>query len=521
LASTTNHYDLIVLGSDIAGLVAAALVARRGRRVLVMPHGQADGVYRLGGHILPLETAPVVHMTTPPVRRVFQELGLLQQVRRQHASIDGLLHYVLPGHRIDLEPEGSNLADEAGREWPGTPVTEAWALQARWSAATDEVLDQLLDSEKALVAEGFWGRRALSRVAAQLPARQVDELEPLSPGHPMRAAAVAHLPWLQHVTPVQLGKAAALRLCGLWNAGPEDLPNGERQLRKLLLQRIELHSGEVKRDLRIGEVLVRRGRVVGASLLGKRDRYGCDHMIVASDPRRMLDGTFLPEQLPKALATALVSIAAIAHRFVMHLEIDARGLSPALAGMVVCLPDPSCEGDAKGPRDSDEDTAAWAEHGVGHTYIRVEPGSEEHLRRLSITHIVPAGVSLDTLREEILEELDQRGILPFCRSYIRFLHSPHDNREATDGTGMPLEHLGPGSAMTLPMAPIYGMHGDPVLGVGVLPNGSGLRALHLASRLTLPGLGLEGEFAAGTAAAGLVANPAKTPFSRSPLLSRA
>lgn len=520
MASTTNHYDLIVLGSDIAGLVAAALVARRGRRVLVMPHGHADGVYRLGGYVLPLETAPVVHMPTPPVRRVFQELGLLQQVRRQHASIDGLLHYVLPGHRIDLEPEGSNLADEAGREWPGTPVAEAWALQARWSAATDEVLDQLLDSEKALVAEGFWGRRALSRVASQLPAREVDELEPLSPGHPMRAAAVGHLPWLQHITPVQLGKAAALRLSGLWNAGPEDLPQGERQLRKLLLQRIELHSGEVKRDLRVAEVLVRRGKVVGASLLGKRDRYGCDHMIIATDPRRLLDGTFLPEQLPRTLATGLASITTIAHRFVLHLEVDERGLSPALAGMVVCLPEhPS--GDAPRPEADDEEAAAWAEHGVGHTYIRVEPGAEEHLRRLSITHIVPVGAPLDRLREQILDDLDERGILPFCRPYIRFIHSPHDNREATDGRGDPLEQLGPSSAMTLPMAPVYGIHGDPVLGVGMLPHASGLRALHLASRLTLPGLGLEGEFAAGTAAAGLVANPAKTPFSRSPLLSRA
>ena len=514
MASTTNHYDLIVLGSDIAGLVAAALVARRGRRVLVMPHGQADGVYRIGGYVLPLETAPVVHMPTPPVRRVFAELGLLQQVRRQHASIDGLLHYVLPGHRIDLEPEGGNLADEAGREWPGTPVAEAWALQARWSAATDEVLDQLLDSEKALVAEGFWGRRALSRVAAQLPARQVDELEPLPSDHPMRAAAVAHLPWLQHVTPMQLGKAAALRLCGLWNAGPEDLAQGERQLRKLLLQRIELHSGEVKRDLRVGEVLVRRGRVVGASLLGKRDRYGCDHMIVATDPRRLLDGTFLPESLPKALATGLASITTIAHRYVMHVEIDERGLSPALAGMIVCLPEAT-------PVVTDEGEASWAEHGVGMTYIRVEPGSEEHLRRLSITRIVPAGTPLHDMREQILADLDERGILPFCRPYVRFVHSPHDDREATNGSGEPLEHLGVGSAMALPMTPLFGMHGEPVLGVGMLPHGSGLRALHLASRLTLPGLGLEGEFAAGTAAAGLVANPAKTPFSRSPLLSRA
>ena len=55
----------------------------------------------------------------------------------------------------------------------------------------------------------------------------------------------------------------------------------------------------------------------------------------------------------------------------------------------------------------------------------------------------------------------------------------------------------------------------------MVPQASGLRGLHFASRLTLPGLGLEGEFAAGMAAAGLVASPAKSPFSRSGLISKA
>jgi hypothetical protein len=175
--------------------------------------------------------------------------------------------------------------------------------------------------------------------------------------------------------------------------------------------------------------------------------------------------------------------------------------------MVVCVP-------PEGTPETD------LEHGIGHTYLRVVPGAAEGHRRLAITRVIAPGESLGDLRERVLDELDTRGVLPFCRDYVELLHSPHDGREATDGRGRERDDL-PGSAMSQPMAPLYGVADEPSLGVGLLPHASGLKNLYLASRLTLPGLGLEGEFAAGTMAAGLVANPAKSPFSRSPLLSRA
>ena len=515
MATTTNHYDLIVLGADIAGLVAAALVARRGKRVLVIPHGSAEGVYRLGGRPLALDTSPVIQMASHPVQRVFHELGLLQQVRRQHAPVDHLVHMILPQLRLDLQPSGRNLDTEAAREWPGDPVPEAWALARRWGDATAEALEELLASDNALVADGFWGRRFLSRVAGQLPGSEVDELEPLPVDHPARDVAHACLPWVQHLSPAQLGKAASLRLQSLWAMGPEDLTGGHPRLRELLLQRIALHSGEVKPDLRVAEILVKRGKAVGVSLLGKRDRYGCDHLIVATDPRRLLDGTLAPEHVPKPLLATLTAVEPVAHRFVLHLVIDERGLSPALDRMALCLPD------LESLADDPDAARGWASHGVGRIFLRVSPGPTEETRLLSATRIVRDGEPLHDMRERILEELDTRGVLPFCRPHLRLVHSPHDGREPTDGRGMPRQDLGDGPTLAYPMGSLYLLHGEPSLGVGILPHASGLKQMYFACRLTLPGLGLEGEFAAGTLAASLVANPARSPFSRSPLLSRA
>ncbi len=501
MATTTNHYDLIVLGSDIAGLVAAALVARRGKRVLVIPHGAADGTYKASGKTLPLRVAPVVHMGTAPTERVWAELGLAQQVRRQHASLGHRVHVVLPHGRLDLTPGAANLAHEAGRIWPEDPeAAAAWDMAQRWADATDEVLDPVLGSDSALVGGGFWGRRFLARVEGQLPGSDVDEMKPLPADHALRRVGTATAAWLQHLHPSQLGKAASLRLMGLWHRGPQDMPGGEAALRRLLLQRLELHSGEVKRDLRVAELLIKRGKVVGVSLLGKRDRYGCDHLIVATDPLRLLEGPLLPELLPKALLETLQSVQLSAQRYVMHVEIATRGLSPALEPLAICLP----EGDAGDP--------------VGNTYLRLGPGENEDTRLMSICQILPPQASTDGLRERLLDALDARGVLPFCQEHVRWMHSPHDGRPLTDATGHALSDR---PAVTYAMDPLYAIARPPNLGVGVLPVASGLKAMHFACRLSLPGLGLEGEFAAGTAAAGAVVGPARSPFSRSPLLSRA
>ena len=503
MATTTNHYDLIVLGSDIAGLVAAALVARRGKRVLVIPHGPADGNYKVEGRTLPLRVAPVVHMDTAPTARVWTELGLAQQVRRLHQVIDHRVHVVLPNGRVDLTPASANVQGEAGRLWPDEPaVPEAWDMAQRWAHATDEVLDPLLASDNALVGGGFWGRRFLARVAGQLPAADVDEMRPLPEDHDLRRVSSVAVPWLQHLHPAQLGKAASLRLQGLWHRGPEDMPGGEAALRTLLLQRIELHSGEVKRGLRVAELLLKRSRVVGVSLLSKRDRYGCDHLIVATDPLRLLEGPLVPEVLPRTLLESLQGVHVAARRFVMHAEVAARGLSPALDPMAICLP----EGAADDP--------------VGNTYVRVLPGASEETRRVSICHVVPPKASTAGLRERLLDALDARGVLPFVHDHVHWIHSPHDGRPLTDAHGRDVsDRAAPGTVY--PMDPLYAVAKSPSLGVGVLSTESGLKSLHFGCRLTLPGLGLEGEFAAGTAAAAAVVGPARSPFSRSPLLSRA
>ncbi|MEE9382220.1 MAG: hypothetical protein V3V08_02250 [Nannocystaceae bacterium] len=499
---TTNHYDLIVLGSDVAGLLAAAHTAQRGRRVLVIPIRPITARYKLGQDTFSLDCAPLVHLTSPTVRRSCEDLALWTQLRREVRPAGRFVHWILPNGRLDLATGASNLVTESIREWPGADVEAAWSGCATHAASADEVLDGVLGTDGALSSERFWVRRFLERSGSGLPGAAVDEFDPLPKTHALRVYAHAAAPWLLGLTPDQLGKAASLRLWGMWSRGPSDRSDGISGLRDLLIARIALKSGEIKPGLRVAEVLLKRGKVIGVNLLGRGERYGCDHLIVADDPRTLLGGPLVPEQIPRPLARTLAGIETPAAKYLMHVRVGPRGLGPGLDGIAICVTDDP------------------AGRGIGNTYVRTGRVREDGSRDLSITRIINADAPLSELREQVLAELDDRGVLPFARPHIRLIHSPHDGRAATDGEGRARADLGPDSAMRLPMSALYRSQGTPTLGVGVLPTATGVRNLFLACHLNFPGLGLEGEFAAGHAAANLVAPPSRGSLGRASFLRR-
>ena len=498
---TTNHYDLIVLGSDISGLVTAALVAGRGRRVLIIPGGPIGGSYRVGKTDLPVDTAPLVHLRCPAVRRVCDELGLWPQIRREHKLVSEFVHWILPEQRLDIRSDAHSWLPECLRAWPQDPIVEAWDLRTRWMQATESMLDELLASEGALTIDGFWARRFLSRMSSQLPTNNLDDLKPLDPEHPLRQMVYTLQPWLQCMALNQLGKAAGWRITGLWDQGPFDHTGGMPALRAQLLQRIRLKSGEIKSSLRISEILVKRSRAVGIGLLGKRDRYGCENLVIATDPRILLDGLIAPEQFPRTLANLLHGVRPVAIRYVLHIEAKADCVSAAIGGPMIVVPDLN----QSSPRESEASTAPPTWQGQGTMYIRVSPGSDENTRIISITRIEEVEPELSGIRKRILDELHLRGVFPFMRGHIHWMYSPHDGMGVTDAAGQRIEKEEVEAEGRIEPEYLYsGPESPTALGVGMLPHSTGIRNLCFASRLTYPGLGLEGEFVAGLAAAGTV-----------------
>src|SRR5262249_36986125 len=115
----SQHYDVAVVGTQLSGIIAAALFAKRGRRVVLVDHGEQTNAYRRNGFRLPLVQTLVPSLDdSPPAKMVHQELALGPQLRAKLETSTTSFQAVLPGHRIDVRPTPEAWLGELTLEFP-------------------------------------------------------------------------------------------------------------------------------------------------------------------------------------------------------------------------------------------------------------------------------------------------------------------------------------------------------------------------------------------------------------------
>src|SRR5204863_3859042 len=123
----TSYFDAVVCGSDLAGLVTAALLGRRGMRVLVCGLDRAPATFSAGGYTLAREAGLLPPPESEPVARVLRELNYVQIIRRRAPALQPAFQLVVPKHRLDFGPAEA-LPRELAREFPAEAATITEAL---------------------------------------------------------------------------------------------------------------------------------------------------------------------------------------------------------------------------------------------------------------------------------------------------------------------------------------------------------------------------------------------------------
>ena len=167
----TNFYDVVVCGGATSGLVAGALLARRGFRVLLLGHEPR----------WPRSTRPVRRCRARrraaadgsgggvPIARVFKELdcGATVKRRTRHARRPSF-RIVLPGQKLDRHARSGARWSASWRRAFGA----ASAAGRQGDRAADDagaLLDPLFASAITLPPNGFWERREVGRLQSLLP----------------------------------------------------------------------------------------------------------------------------------------------------------------------------------------------------------------------------------------------------------------------------------------------------------------------------------------------------------------
>lgn len=234
-----EHFNVVVIGMQQAGLIAASLLKKRGLRVLLLDHGEDTTGYEQQGWRLPLAPSVLPMMSGSSVwQRVHAELGIDVDLQSALRPLDPSFQAIMPHHRIDIYSDRRRFHDEITREFPRQSGAIANFLDRIFAA--DAEISALLNRAPALPPWGLWSRfrvTALSGRAAHLdaPFDSHDFLAGVKYGHPLRELLFAPLHFFGYLGNRIPSTLHAVRLIAQYYRGTASLDAGWISLNDLML----------------------------------------------------------------------------------------------------------------------------------------------------------------------------------------------------------------------------------------------------------------------------------------------
>jgi len=484
-------YDALVLGGQLGGALAAAVLAKRGYRVLLVEHDGMGPGYEHDGFLLPY--APFVApglKAMPAVEEAFTELALTTPLQRALKPLTPALQLVLPRHRIDLHADPARTLAELRRELGDEGPQVATTLSGL--GAYHEQSDAFFKEPVELPPDGFLQKWKLGGIikrypglSAPLPQLGSERLGPL---------IQKLLPFLTYQSAAQTELARGRPLAHALTS-PGRFPGGREGLRELLLKRLTELGGVVMGrdggDGFVAESLAFEGNtLVGVKLLQSDNVYRASCVVTATDAgamRRLIEDKKRHRKLLEQLDQSTTRQFLFTVNWVVPTDALPRGMGEQLLVQL------------------DDELGAMLVQ--VHPARRTAKGEDESLRVVCAGAFVPSNVRelgeahLKTLSEKLNGHLD--ALMPFARQQAVLTSAPYLDAGGVRGSRL-LPH------------PLFDVDAEQRLGVEGLKQRTAIKNLFLANREVLPGLGLEGEFLAGLRVARLVqeALPKSNPLGR-------
>jgi hypothetical protein len=469
-----KHFEVILLGNELAGLVAGALLAKSGRRVLHLDTSPVRSAYRhrdltFFRHLQLFSSWDA----SPAQKRAFFDLNLISDMSRRLVPLDPSFQVILPDHRVDVWRSEADLAQEVDREFPGAGLHTADVLGHIQEC--NERLDRLLDGRLVLVPEKWRERRDLARAVSENPPPHPSELFDGAPAdHPLRSFAELPRRFLSYLDPDAENPVSFARAARKLKSGLFDLPGGIDELRDALTGVIRHFHGESHQD-RVEEVQTSWGRVKSVRLAGAGVVL-CEQVIAAVAAEKL--GEALATTPPGRWQRLAAQIRTTRRVYTLNLAVHEAGIPEGMGPLGFLVRDP-------GRPLAEENLLLWSLRGGG------------ELRALTLACLLPEErvrdrAYLRSVRDRVLDSI--QSLLPFLSRHLAHVDVPWEDGESSGETVRPSGE----------MQEIYAWDGPSPLGIVALPLRTPLRNVVLANRQVLPALGLEGEFLVGAAAARLL-----------------
>ncbi len=514
----TQHYDVAVIGGQPAGIIAAALLAKRGRRVLWVDNAEDGHTYRHQGFYLPLVPSLVPNLdNAPAAQRVFDELGLGPELRSVAHPASQSFQAVMPNHRLDVAPELPALLTELGIEFPDVrPALETFF--ERLFAIDDEI--SAFFAEHIPLAPARMGERwRAKRLQSQLdhlsvPFEEEAWLANIPENHPLRELLLGPLYFFGHLAAEQPSTLQAVRLIARYFRGVLEFSDTLGGLAAFMQRAAHSAGVEVHRDAEVTHIETDGRRIKQLELASERMPLTADYFIASTlGPFH----TLLPPGAHTAhLAAEEEGVRATYSLLVMNLVVH-RDVLPKGMGKALFLLNGRRQARDETPADPPAFLQRYpAQRGeVGSTRGKQSVVDEEHevlcaACPVRTSEVVHSPERLRSLRTQLVARVGR--VVPFLNDFLRDTSLPADpSTWDVEAQGAP-RRIDPWR-----LHPLFTPGEPPFLGVaGRSPHTYYKNLLH-CGREVLPGLGIEGEYMSGLAAADLLAKLAGKKWDTKPI----
>lgn len=494
-----RHYDVIVIGRSVGALAAAAILARREFRVLVVGQGERPAAYRYDRFVLNRRPFTLLAAASPTFKRILHELAQSPRFRRHLQALDPMFCFVAGDRRVEVPPDMELYAREVEREFPEVRqlVDELYANIADVNGRADMVFER----DVTWPPGTLWERIETRRAAALLPlvngGTPHDLLSKFPAGHGYRTLTALPALFATDLAagPGELPPFALARLHGAWTRGVMTLERGEDELADFFIERIQAHGGQCELERRATSIVVQRGRAAGILEDGE------DELTSATDVVAALPGEQIAELtsgagITKQARNEWPRLTARAGRFVVSLIVKSEGLPAPLPRESFVMPRLGTQNPREPVLHVQRIDSSAAQGVLGETLLVAET-------------LLPRRGPLTLLetREAVLSMLVSH--FPFLDRHLLVVDSPHDGLplyDYTQGGRREIDRIhvtdtGPGAE---PMPWLWSVDPPGYLELAGEPVRGPVLGTYLVGRTVMPALGQEGELLAAWSAARII-----------------
>ena len=358
---------MIVIGTELPGLIYAALAARHGYRVGVIGNRASQNTYRHEGHVFLHEPERYFGFNTSPViERVMSDLFLSMEMKNRPKAIDPTVQIVTPDMRLDVVGRSGHWIRELERELPR--LKDQMLAFEDWAAAETRASNTILLADMALPMTNTRSNARLQTLIDGCPSL-AQELQGHTPGpvssvtHHAPFAATIGAP-LSHLMDISQQPSPSLAVSRLWThlkAGIYRLPNGLDGFKGLFLRKLKEQCGDYRPKDIVEQILFKRGKVREVLLTDRAETLGCD-LLVANMSPSALNRLLPPDRRVTPLELQTWTSEVTGWRVAINVALDPRAIPVGMGPELVVVD----------PRRSE--TAAIADQ---HLFVR--PGSDAAL----------------------------------------------------------------------------------------------------------------------------------------------